>query len=254
MQVEDLTPYYKVLGLPPGASLEEIKRAFRKLTLKYHPDIAPQELHGKYEEIVKAYHYLTKRVSFKDFCGENGDKKRKLSEQAKDILRRLENRVKRAEHGISIDLLLDRLKSDNLYLRREVTKHLSNLTHEGKVLKTLVELLEDRDEEVVKIAIRALENAKYKLALPKLKEIILNGKTYDLKKAALEAIVRMGGEEALQILVSLLNHPLTEVRLAAVRGLMLLNDRRAATYLRALLGVERDVEVRMWVKRVLESW
>lgn len=30
--------YYEVLGLQKGASDDEIKRAFRKLAVKYHPD------------------------------------------------------------------------------------------------------------------------------------------------------------------------------------------------------------------------
>jgi len=35
--------YYKVLGIEKGASKEEIKRAFRKLARKYHPDVNPDE-------------------------------------------------------------------------------------------------------------------------------------------------------------------------------------------------------------------
>jgi molecular chaperone DnaJ len=33
--------YYDVLGLTRGASTQEIKRAYRKLARKYHPDVNP---------------------------------------------------------------------------------------------------------------------------------------------------------------------------------------------------------------------
>lgn len=53
--------YYEVLGLQKGASDDEIKRAFRKLALKYHPDRNPndKEAEEKFKEINEAYQVLS---------------------------------------------------------------------------------------------------------------------------------------------------------------------------------------------------
>ncbi len=48
---------YKVLGLNPNATDEEVKRAYRALAKKYHPDLNPgdQEAARKMQEVNEAY-------------------------------------------------------------------------------------------------------------------------------------------------------------------------------------------------------
>ena len=51
--------YYKVLGVEKSASDKEIKKAFRKLALKYHPDKNPDvDTSKKFREIAEAYEVL----------------------------------------------------------------------------------------------------------------------------------------------------------------------------------------------------
>jgi DnaJ-class molecular chaperone len=53
--------YYRVLGLDPAAPEEEIKKAYRKLALEYHPDRHPDDStsEGKFKEISEAYAVLS---------------------------------------------------------------------------------------------------------------------------------------------------------------------------------------------------
>ncbi len=53
--------YYKILGVEKGASLDEIKKAYRKLALKYHPDRnkGNKEAEERFKEISEAYAVLS---------------------------------------------------------------------------------------------------------------------------------------------------------------------------------------------------
>lgn len=64
--------YYATLGLQKGASKEEVKKAFRQMAAKYHPDKKTGD-EERYKEITEAYAVL-------------GDEKRKPSTTHTDTL------------------------------------------------------------------------------------------------------------------------------------------------------------------------
>ena len=53
----DKRDYYEVLGVDRTASADEIKRVYRKLAKKYHPDMNPgdKEAEAKFKEANEAY-------------------------------------------------------------------------------------------------------------------------------------------------------------------------------------------------------
>jgi len=70
------TDYYKTLGVDKKASAEEIKKAFRKLAVKYHPDRNPNDkaAEDRFKEINEAYAVLSdpKKKDEYDTYGSSG--------------------------------------------------------------------------------------------------------------------------------------------------------------------------------------
>ena len=67
--------YYKVLGIEKTASAEEIKKAYRKLARKLHPDLNPndKDAHKKFQQVNEANEVLS-----------DPDKRKKYDQYGKD--------------------------------------------------------------------------------------------------------------------------------------------------------------------------
>ena len=57
----DKRDYYEVLGIDKSASADDIKKAYRKLAKKYHPDLNPDDKEAEvhFNELNEAYEVLS---------------------------------------------------------------------------------------------------------------------------------------------------------------------------------------------------
>src|SRR6266849_10110169 len=61
MAATEKRDYYDVLGVPRNAGLDDIKKAYRKMALKFHPDKNREDPHAeeKFKEAAEAYGILS---------------------------------------------------------------------------------------------------------------------------------------------------------------------------------------------------
>lgn len=166
---KDFKDYYKILDVSMNASADEITKAFRQLSRKYHPDINKEaEAAEKYKEITEAYevlndknkrrdydlnyNYLKNKNNFSSESSSNGNMKEaklrilKIKKQIVDVLKRNDilneeynriiNRIMKENLIEEIEDCIKAFETINNYIARliEVTRKI-NLNNEENLLR-----------------------------------------------------------------------------------------------------------------------
>lgn len=114
--------YYKILGVPKNASIQEIKTAFYALAKRYHPDSLnsanAQQISKRFQEISNAYNVLTDEMARieDDECGEIKSEDtllNRVSASGNKILNTTTNKLK---EFMGFNNTIMKVKSDGIYL------------------------------------------------------------------------------------------------------------------------------------------
>ena len=67
MPVGTQKDYYKALGVERSSKREQIRKAYRRLARKYHPDLNPGMEGKRFRQIMEAYDVLSDRLKRKQY-------------------------------------------------------------------------------------------------------------------------------------------------------------------------------------------
>jgi len=104
--------YYKVLGVKKSATAEDIKKAYRKLAVKYHPDKNPDKNAAEqFKEITEAYSVLSdakRRAEYDEQLKPESQKSQNSKAKGKDVFQdssHPQNAGRNSKSGFSFDTL-----------------------------------------------------------------------------------------------------------------------------------------------------
>eukprot|EP01138_Halocafeteria_seosinensis_P003442 gb/GECG01003518.1/.p1 GENE.gb/GECG01003518.1/~~gb/GECG01003518.1/.p1 ORF type:complete len:313 (+),score=38.85 gb/GECG01003518.1/:1-939(+) len=82
--------YYKILGISPDASFDEVKKSFRELAKKYHPDVGTSEADpGLFKLIAEAYSVLSDEEKRRQYDAQfSSSSSHRMSEEDREKIRK----------------------------------------------------------------------------------------------------------------------------------------------------------------------
>ncbi len=79
--------YYSILQLDRNATIDDVRRAYRKLAQKYHPDVSKlPDAQEKFIAITEAYEYLTRKLKLQEQNQSSSYEKQTTNREAQTII------------------------------------------------------------------------------------------------------------------------------------------------------------------------
>lgn len=156
--------YYKILELEPGAGEEAIKKSFRRLALRYHPDTNQHSKHADawYREIQEAYQVLSHPASKQRYLQERWllkSKGKPFADTAPLTPEFIEKKCREFCQQVS---LMDHFRMDHYALQKELLALLND-----DVLQALEHYRETaHNQQIVAYILRSMEPLEYPKTLP----------------------------------------------------------------------------------------
>lgn len=262
--------YYQVLGVNENATPQEIKKAYRELAKRYHPDVCHQpDCVQKFREVNEAYEFLKdgkQRTIYNSHYENWGQFSQDEAYQGSldQIILNLINSLSNPHSlmrnyavetlvfiGIpAFDAVIKASLSNDEVVRRKTADILGRMGN-PQGIPAIIRLLNDHDRFVRRRAAKALTRISDHSAVVPLINALKDPERKVRYRSA-EALGRMGEKKAVEPLIESLNDPRSTVRRKAIIALGDIGDSRAVSPITLRLK-DHNALVRSVAKHVLRE-